>query len=47
MNEFFYEVHVYLDVLVALILNQIFGELDETIIVTPKGGRMLPLESKI
>jgi hypothetical protein len=28
-------------------LNWIFGELDDTLIVTPKGGGMLLLESKL
>ena len=47
MNEISDEVHVYLDVLDALILNWVFGKLDATLIVTPKAGRMLVLESKI
>jgi hypothetical protein len=47
MNELYDEVHVYLDVLVALMLNWLFGKLDGTLIFTPKAGRILLLESKI
>jgi hypothetical protein len=47
MNEISDEVHVYLDVFVALMLNWVFGELDGTLIVTPKAGQMLLLESKL
>jgi hypothetical protein len=47
MNEFYDEVHVYLDLFVVLMLNSIFGELDGTLIVTPNGGLMLLLESKL
>jgi hypothetical protein len=34
-------------VFVALMLNSVFGELDDTLIVTPKVGRMLLLKSKL
>jgi hypothetical protein len=47
MNELSDEVHVYLDVLAMLMLNWVFGELDGTLIVAPKAGRMLLLESKL
>jgi hypothetical protein len=47
MNVLSDEVHVYLDVFVALMLNWVFGELDATLIVAPKAGRMLLLESKL
>jgi hypothetical protein len=47
MNEFFDEVHVYLDVFDALMLNWVFGELDGTLIIAPKVGQMLLLESKL
>jgi hypothetical protein len=47
MNEIFDEVHVYLDVIFVLMLNWVFGELDGTLIVAPKAGRMLLLKSKI
>jgi hypothetical protein len=47
MNELSDEVHVYLDVFATLMLNWVFGELDGTLIVTPKAGRMLLLESKL
>jgi hypothetical protein len=41
MDDLFDEVHVYLNVFVALILNCIFEDIDGTLIVTPKGGQML------
>jgi hypothetical protein len=44
---FFYEVHVHIDVYVVLMLNNIFVEIDGTLIVTKEGGWMLLLESKI
>jgi hypothetical protein len=47
MNDYFDEVHVWLDVFFALILNWIFVNLDVTLIVTPEGDRMLLLESKL
>jgi hypothetical protein len=47
MNELSDEVHVYLDGIFALILNWVFGELDGTLIVAPKDGWMLLLESKL
>ena len=47
MNELSDEVHVYLDVFAMLMLNWVFRELDGTLIVTPKDGRMLLLESKL
>ena len=47
MNEISDEVHLYLDVSVALMLNWVFGELDGTLIITPKVGWMLVLESKL
>jgi hypothetical protein len=47
MNEIFDEVHVYLDVFSTLMLNWVFGELDGTLIVTPKAGQMLVMESKL
>jgi hypothetical protein len=40
MNEISDEVHVYFDVLVALMLNWVFGELDGTMIVAPKASQM-------
>jgi hypothetical protein len=47
MNELYDEVHVYLYVFSMLMLNWVFGELDGTLIVTPKAGQMLVLESKL
>jgi hypothetical protein len=47
MNDLSDEVHVYLDVVFALMLNWVFGELDGTLIVSPKAGQMLLLESKL
>ena len=47
MNKLSDEVHVYLDVFSTLMLNWIFGKLDGTLIVPPKYGRMLVLESKL
>jgi hypothetical protein len=47
MNELYDEVHVELDVFSTLMLNWVFGTLDGTLIVTPKVGRMLVLESKL
>jgi hypothetical protein len=47
MNELSDEVHVYLDVFVALMLNWIFGKFYGTLIVAPEGGWMLLLESKL
>jgi hypothetical protein len=47
MNEISNEVHVYLDVFSMLMLNWVFGELDGTLIVAPKVGQMLLLESKL
>ena len=37
MNELSDELHVYLDVRDALMLNWVFVELDGTLIVAPKG----------
>jgi hypothetical protein len=34
-------------VFVTLMLNWVFGKLDGTLIVTPKAGQMLVLESKL
>jgi hypothetical protein len=47
MNELSDEVHVYLDVLVVLMLNWVFGEINGTLIVAPKSGWMIVLESKL
>jgi hypothetical protein len=47
MNDFSDEVHVYLDVFVVVMLNWIFGKLDGTLIVSPKGIQMLLLEDKL
>jgi hypothetical protein len=47
MNELLDEVHVNIDVFVALMLKWIFGELDGTLIVALEGGQMLLLESKL
>jgi hypothetical protein len=47
MNELSDEVHVYLDVFFVLMSNWDFGELDGTLIVTPKDGHMLLLESRL
>jgi hypothetical protein len=47
MNELSDEVHVSLDVCAMLMLNWVFFELDGTLIVTPKAGWMLVLESKL
>jgi uncharacterized membrane protein SpoIIM required for sporulation len=47
MNELSDEVHVYLDVFVALMLKWIFGEIDGTMIVTLERGQMMLLESKL
>jgi hypothetical protein len=47
MNELSDEVNVYLDVLIALMLNWVFGEIDGTLIVAPNDGRMLLLEYKL
>jgi hypothetical protein len=38
MNDLSDEVHVYLDVFVALMLNWVFGELDGILIVTLEAG---------
>jgi hypothetical protein len=38
MNEFSNEVHVNLDVFVALILKWIFRKIESTLILTPNGG---------
>jgi hypothetical protein len=38
MNEMSDEVHVSLDVFVALMLNWVFRELDGTLIVAPKAS---------
>jgi hypothetical protein len=38
MNELSDELHVYLDVFFAWMLNWILGELDGNMIVTPEGG---------
>jgi hypothetical protein len=47
MNDISDEVNVYLDLFVALMLKWVFGELDDTLIVTLEGFRMLLLESKL
>jgi hypothetical protein len=47
MNELFDEIHVYLDVFFALMLNWVFGEIDGTLIVAPKVVQMMLLESKL
>jgi hypothetical protein len=47
MNEISVEVHVYLDVFSMLMLNWVFSELNGTLIVTLKAGRMLVLEFKL
>jgi hypothetical protein len=47
MNEISDEVHVWLDVFVASMLNWVFGDLNGTLIVAPKVGWMLLLESKL
>jgi hypothetical protein len=47
MNEFFEEVHGKLNVFVLMMLKWIFGDLDGTMIVVQKGGRLLLLESKL
>jgi hypothetical protein len=47
MNELSDEVHVYLDVFYTLMLKWVFGELDGNLIVAPKAGQMLLLESKL
>jgi hypothetical protein len=47
MNEISDEVNVYLDVFATLMLNWVFGKIDGTLIVTPKAGRMLLLESQL
>jgi len=47
MNELFDDVHVYLDVFVVPMLNWSFGKLDGTLIVAPKAGQMMLLESKL
>jgi hypothetical protein len=36
-----------IDVFFSLILNWVFGKLDGTLIVTPKVGRIMLLESKL
>jgi hypothetical protein len=46
-NEIYDEVHVYLNVSVALMLNWIFCELDGTMIFTLVCGQMRLLESKL
>jgi hypothetical protein len=38
MNELSNELHVYLNVFYALMLNWIFGDLDDTLIIAPEGG---------
>jgi hypothetical protein len=47
MNDLSDEVHVKLFFFPAMMLNWIFGELDGTLIVAPKAGQMLWLESKL
>jgi hypothetical protein len=47
MNELSDEVHVELDVFSTLMLNWVFGDLDGTLIVAPKAGWILLLESKL
>jgi hypothetical protein len=47
MNEFSDEVHVYLDVFVVLVMNYVFGELVDSMIIAPKSSWMLLLESKL
>jgi hypothetical protein len=47
MNEISNEMHVCIDVFVAPMLNWVFVKLDGTLIVAPKDGRMLLLESKL
>jgi hypothetical protein len=47
MNEIFDEVHVYIYVLIVLMLNWVFEKLDGTLIVTPKAGWMLLLDTKL
>jgi hypothetical protein len=47
MNEISDEVHVYLNVFVALLLKWIFGDFDGTLIVTLEGCQMLLMESKL
>jgi hypothetical protein len=47
MNDFSDEVHVYLDVFFAPVLNWVFGEIDGTMIATLEDFRMLLLESKL
>jgi hypothetical protein len=47
MNGISNEVHVYLDVFTTLMLNWVFGELDGTLIVSPKDVQMLLPESKL
>ena len=44
MNEISNEVHVYLDMFVVLMLNWIFGDIDDTLIVVPEGVQMMELE---
>jgi hypothetical protein len=47
MNELSHEVHLYLNVFFAWMLNWIFGELNGTLIVALEGGQMLLLEFKL
>jgi hypothetical protein len=47
MIELSDEVLMYLDVFTMLILNWINSDLDGIIIVTPEGGQMFLLESKL
>jgi hypothetical protein len=47
LNELPNELHVYVNVFVALMLNLIFSKLDGSFIVTPKDGWMILLESKL
>jgi hypothetical protein len=47
MNDLLDEVHVDLDVFVALMLKWVLGEHYGTHIVLTEGGRMLLLESKL
>ena len=38
MNKFYDEMHLYLNAFDVLMLYYIFGELDDTLIITPKGS---------
>jgi hypothetical protein len=47
LKEHYDEVHIYFNVLVALMLNWFFGYLNGTVTITPECGWMQLLEIKL